>query len=115
MLEVLFNVFLGVASIFMLVSAVNVGLGLYQYYQYYKTRNEEEEIAESYVAPVGKAPRQTYDVDGFTNRMSEMRKEMYDGVPLYDVPPAIEPRYDEPGVEIITPSQEKRLDERFGR
>lgn len=58
-----------------------------------------------------------YDVEGFKNRMKSMRDsdpDYFDGVPLYDSPPPAV-RDDITGVEIITPSLEKALDERAGR
>lgn len=57
-----------------------------------------------------------YDIEAFKSRMKEMKSdtEIFDGIPLYDSPPpAI--KDDEPGVEIITPSLEKAIDERAGR
>ena len=58
-----------------------------------------------------------YDVDAFRNRMKEMRdeeEEYFQGVRLYDSPPPAV-KDDITGVEIVTPSLEKALDERAGR
>lgn len=52
-----------------------------------------------------------YDIPAYKKRMSEMRYDYYDGVPLYDAaPPKVNTNFT--GVEVMTNQMEMELDKR---
>jgi hypothetical protein len=115
MFEVLLNILTVFLIVFIGLKVFSTVHDMWNVHKLYKDIEKQQEVAENYVADLHQPPKQAYDVEAFHKRMDEMRADTSFGVLLYDVPPPAIDYGDETGVEIITPSQEKRLDERFGR